>query len=186
MLARASAALLGYALGSIPTGYLLMRWRTGGDIRTMGSGSTGGRNVGRQLGLGWGFVSGAGDGAKGAVAVLLARRIAPAAWPIAIPAAVAGHIWSPALGFRGGRGIAPGLGAALVADPAVGAAIVAAFLAGYGTTHDTRPGIVLGLAAAPASALLLRRPPVLTRAVLATVVAVAAGHAPVLRRAVHP
>jgi acyl-phosphate glycerol 3-phosphate acyltransferase len=115
----AIAALLGYAIGSIPTGYLVVRWRSGGDVRTMGSGSTGGRNVTRQLGLAWGLTSGLGDVAKGAFAVILALRIAPAGWPVAIPAAVAGHVWSPVLGFRGGRGIAPAAGAVLVAVPVV-------------------------------------------------------------------
>jgi len=186
MLACVMVAQLGYALGSIPTGYLIVRWRTGKDVRMLDSGSTGGRNVARQRGRAWGLASGAGDVAKGAVAVALARRIAPRDWPIAIPAVVAGHVWSPMLGFRGGRGIATALGAGLVADPATGAATVAAFLTGYVVTRQTRPGIALAMAAAPASTMVLRRPSGMIRAVLATVAVVAAAHAPLLRRILRP
>ena len=182
MLARLPVALAGYALGSIPTGYLVVRWRTGRDIRTLGSGAMGGRNVDRELGPAWGWATGIGDAAKAMAAVGLARRIAPAAWHVAMPAVVAGHVWPVWLGFRGGRGIAPALGGLLVADPAVGAAAVATFLAGIQATGETRLAIAVAIAAAPVSAIALHRPPATVAASLASVAVIAAGHARHLRR----
>src|ERR1700691_1629571 len=71
---RAAACVCGaYLIGCFTTGYYLVRWRTGGDIREMGSGSAGARNVGRVLGkLGF-FVTVTGDFLKGILAVWLAR-----------------------------------------------------------------------------------------------------------------
>lgn len=178
LLAGARAAVVGYALGSIPVGYLVVRWRTGEDIRALGSGSTGGRNVGRRLGLSWGFASGAGDAAKGAAAVLVARDVAAGGWHAAIPAVVAGHAWSPAIGFRGGRGIAPALGAVMVADPRVGASVVGSFLGAMAITRRTRPAIAISLGAAPLCAVALRRPPATVLAIVATVALVVAAHVP--------
>jgi glycerol-3-phosphate acyltransferase PlsY len=182
MLTRLMVALAGYALGSIPTGYLFVRWRTGRDIRTLGSGATGGRNIARELGPAWGWATGVGDVAKAMTAVGLARRIAPAAWHVAMPAVVAGHVWPVWLGFRGGRGIAPSLGGLLVADPAIGAASLAAFLAGMRVTGETRPAIAAAVAAAPMAAIALRRPRATVAAIIASVGVTVAGHAPNLRR----
>jgi glycerol-3-phosphate acyltransferase PlsY len=86
-----AAVSAAYLLGSVPTAYLLVRSIRGVDIRTLGSGNVGATNAGRALGR-WGFVSTLlGDIAKGAVAILLAQRIAPdgaAVWA-AVPSFVA-------------------------------------------------------------------------------------------------
>jgi glycerol-3-phosphate acyltransferase PlsY len=107
-----------YAIGCLTAGYYLVRWRTGQDIRVVGSGGVGAKNVGRILGL-WGFAATfLLDFAKGVAALALARSSSLDPWvlPIVILAVVAGHTWPLQLGFRGGKGIATSLGALAVYD----------------------------------------------------------------------
>jgi glycerol-3-phosphate acyltransferase PlsY len=107
-----------YILGCFTTGYYLVRWRTGKDIRDVGSGNVGARNVGRTLGrLGF-LVTLIGDCGKGAFAVWAARNFAhhdlmPA---VAMLGVVAGHVWPAQLRFRGGKGVATSLGALFIYD----------------------------------------------------------------------
>jgi glycerol-3-phosphate acyltransferase PlsY len=109
----AMGALIGYFLGCFTTGYYLVRWRSGQDIRELGSGSTGARNVGRQLGKTGFFLTLLGDFWKGAAAILLTHYITGNETAVlwALIAVVAGHIWPVQLGFRGGKGVATCLGA---------------------------------------------------------------------------
>ncbi len=114
------SVVIAYFLGSIPFGYLLVRWQRGIDIRTTGSGSIGATNVMRNLGL-VGFVSTfLLDFAKGAGAVLLAARLTSADphWIVtAAVASIAGHCFPVWLKFRGGKGIATAGGAFAVLAP---------------------------------------------------------------------
>jgi hypothetical protein len=99
---------IGYALGCISPGYLLVRYHTGRDIRSFESGSTGSSNVARALGRS-GFVATLlGDGAKGAIAIWAALHFGVSEWSAigVMIAVVAGHIWPAPLGFRGGKGLA--------------------------------------------------------------------------------
>ncbi len=133
-----------YLLGGVSAGYWLVRLRTGVDVRTLGSGATGATNAGRVLG-GRGFaVVLALDAAKGAVTVLLAWLVGlpPAGEFAAGLAAVAGHVWPLQLGFRGGRGLGPLLGAWLVLTPWAMAACL--LLAGVGWAV-TRRRVYAGL-----------------------------------------
>src|SRR3954468_8770014 len=110
----ALGALVGYIFGCFTTGYYLVRWKTGHDIRLMGSGSCGGRNVGRELGKTGFFLTVFGDFWKGAAAVLLTRWLTggnETAILFAILGSVIGHIWPIQLGFRGGKGVATCMGA---------------------------------------------------------------------------
>jgi len=113
------AVLASYALGCFSTGYYLFRLRTGGDIRTHGSGSAGARNVGRALGRSAFAITLAVDVVKGALAVWAARYIglSPTEVVLTMLSVVAGNIWPLQLGFRGGKGMATGLGALLAFDP---------------------------------------------------------------------
>lgn len=97
-----------YLLGCFPSGYLAVYLATGRDIRTIASGSTGSRNVGRVLGKRGFALTLALDAAKGALAVWLARRCGGPAWlpAAALLASVAGHVWPLPLRFRGGKGLA--------------------------------------------------------------------------------
>lgn len=118
MITSLAVLLLSYVLGCFCTGYYLVRLRQGKDIRVLGSGTLGARNVGRLLGP-WSFAATlAGDAAKGALAVWLARHFASdqRVEMLALGAAVAGHIWPAQLQFKGGKGLATAFGALLVFD----------------------------------------------------------------------
>lgn len=110
--------ILAYALGCFATGYYYVRWRTGTDVRTLGSGNIGARNVSRVLGKSGFFVTLLGDLAKGALAVWGAQTavLSVTGTLLAMLAVVAGHNWPAQLGFRGGKGVATSLGALLMFD----------------------------------------------------------------------
>lgn len=147
-----------YVLGCCNTGYYLVRFRTGADIRSMASGGTGSRNVGRALGATGFLCTFIGDAGKGALAVWLARQAGPAEWlPMAaLVAAVLGHIFPAQLGFRGGKGFATLAGGLALSAPvllASGFALSMVFLAFL--RRSTMSGL-LALSASPGIAGLLR------------------------------
>lgn len=111
-------ALASYALGCFSAAYYLFRFFTGRDIRTRGSGNAGAKNIGRELGRFAFVVVFLIDFAKGTLAVWLARHfeIGAASVIVAAVAVVAGHIWPAQLHFRGGKGVATGLGALAAFD----------------------------------------------------------------------
>ena len=124
------ALLLGYLLGSIPFGLVFTRAAGLGDIRRVGSGNIGATNVLRAGGKALAAATLLADGGKGAAAVLLAGWAwgpATAAW--AGLAAVLGHLFPVWLRFRGGKGVATGLGVLLAAAPLAGAVACAVWLA---------------------------------------------------------
>lgn len=107
------AALLGYALGSIPFGLLLTRAAGLGDVRAIGSGSIGATNVLRTGHKGLAAATVLLDAAKGVFAVLIAARIFPEYASIAGIGAVAGHCFPIWLRFKGGKGFATAAGVCL-------------------------------------------------------------------------
>ncbi|SRR5579884_51189 len=120
-------AAAGYAIGSIPTGFLIAR-KFGIDPRADGSGKTGATNVLRTLGPKLGPKASAAvlalDMAKGAGAVAVAMSFfqgGMVAEVVAGLAAIVGHVWPVFIGFRGGRGVATAVGAMLVINPLVAA-----------------------------------------------------------------
>ena len=123
MLTDGAVVLFSYAVGCMCAGYYLTHFRTGQDLRSMGSGAVGARNAGRILGA-WGFaLTFLVDFAKGAAAVWLAYRVGrePPVVMMCVIAVVAGHIWPLQLKFRGGKGIATGIGAVVMFDGPWGA-----------------------------------------------------------------
>ena len=100
-------AAVGYLLGSFPSGVVVVRFLKGEDLRKLGSGHTGGRNVRRVAGLAPALLAVLGDAAKAIVAVRLAEIVGPEPWavPVAATAAVAGHCWPLYTRFRGGMGL---------------------------------------------------------------------------------
>ena len=112
-----------YLLGSIPFGYLIVRRKVGADIRETGSGGTGATNVSRRAGKAAGVFTLVLDALKGAVAVEWARVIAgpslTAEWIVAAAAiaVIVGHIFPVWLRFRGGKGVATGVGVFLMLAP---------------------------------------------------------------------
>ena len=124
LLAHAAPPLLiAYLLGSIPFGYLIVRLKSGSDIRETGSGGTGATNVLRKAGRAAGVVTLALDAAKGFLAVSIARWLASGESDqmiiIALAAvfAVIGHCFPVWLKFHAGKGVATGLGVCLAIAP---------------------------------------------------------------------
>jgi glycerol-3-phosphate acyltransferase PlsY len=121
-----------YLLGSIPFGYLIVRAKEGADVRDAGSGGTGATNVTRRAGKCAGIITLLLDAAKGALAIYLARKFLTPEFGVnwwvaaAAVAVVIGHIFPVWLGFRGGKGVATGVGVFLALSPlaVVGAALV--------------------------------------------------------------
>ena len=111
--------LAAYLIGAIPVGFLVARAAGGTDIRRSGSGNIGATNVLRTLGRGPAVLTLVGDIVKGYLAVTAARAIGTEAWSAAggAVAAVAGNCWPLFLAFRGGKGMATGLGAFLAVAP---------------------------------------------------------------------
>lgn len=119
------AVILGYILGSIPFGLLIVKIKTGKDLRTVESGRTGGTNAARAAGLGAGLLTAFTDIFKGAIAAWVAQWLVPTNDLIHILApigAILGHNYSiflierdenGKLKFRGGAGGAPALGGAM-------------------------------------------------------------------------
>jgi glycerol-3-phosphate acyltransferase PlsY len=156
------AAVIGYLIGSIPVGLIVGRVTRGIDVREYGSGVTGATNVIRTSGWKAGVIVILADIAKGIVPVYLGMALAAAAgvdgnddraWAAAVGAgaAVVGHIWPLFAGFRGGRAVATGYGAALAMNPLAAAAMIpvaAAVVAGV------RIMSVMSITMAPALAVL--------------------------------
>ncbi len=119
-----------YVLGSIPWGFLIGMAVKGVDIRQYGSGKTGTSNVLRTAGGKFAALALALDLSKGLLAVLMVRLVAddPAVEVAAGLAALAGHNWSVFLNFKGGRGIATGVGGLLIMQPVAAAIAVGVFL----------------------------------------------------------
>lgn len=107
------AIIIAYLLGSVPSAYIITRLKIGKDIRKLGGGNAGVRNVYREVGLAAAIPVGIFDVGKGAAAVAIAH------WGLGAPpvfvlaaglAAVAGHMWSAYLKFTGGNGLATAIG----------------------------------------------------------------------------
>ena len=107
---------LGFLLGSIPTAYLIGRWRRGIDIRGVGSRNPGATNIGREIGIYAGITVLAIDAVKGAMAILLGQTLEVPVTTLYLAsfAAVVGHNFSPFTGFRGGKGAATVLGISML------------------------------------------------------------------------
>ncbi|MFQ5927202.1 MAG: glycerol-3-phosphate 1-O-acyltransferase PlsY [Terriglobia bacterium] len=153
--------LLAYLLGAIPFGYLLMKLRRGKDIRTTGSGSIGATNVTRVLGPASGLLTLLLDVAKGYLAVLLAAGLTSrdTTWMAAAGlAAIVGHIFPLYLGFRGGKGVATGLGVFVHFTPWAVASVLAVWLAVVAVWRYVSLGSILAAATYPLFAYALYRP----------------------------
>lgn len=119
--------IVAYLIGSISTGYLIVKTKTNQDIRTVGSGSTGATNVKRVLGKKWFFIVLLLDALKGAAPVLLAKYLTFD--PYGINAVLAsifviiGHSKPVFLQFKGGKSVASGVGTILALNPLAGLSI---------------------------------------------------------------
>lgn len=119
MIPNVTALALAYVLGALPFGYLIVRLASGKDVRGGGSGSTGATNVTRAAGLKAGALTYLLDVAKGmgAVGAMLFVTSEPIWLGLAAAAAILGHIYPVFLGFKGGKGVATGVGTYLMIAP---------------------------------------------------------------------
>ena len=150
--------LLAYLAGSIPVGSIVAQLVGGPDLRSIGSGRTGGTNALRALGRKWAVVVVIGDLLKGALPVLLARIVTgdPLVEVLCGGAAVAGAIWSVFVGFRSGRGVGTGVGTMLVIQPIAVLLATPVFVVAILLTRYVSLGSLLGSAAMfPAMLLVL-------------------------------
>lgn len=135
-----------YLLGSIPTGVWVTRHRTGRDIRLLGDGNSGARNVTHIIGWKAGILTALADSLKGILAVLLAKiaGLDPIWTCLAGLAAVAGHDFPVFAGFRGGQGMATISGVMFVLAPLETAAGLLLFGAVYLVTRHFDPSATAG------------------------------------------
>lgn len=158
--------IVAYLLGSIPFGYLIVRIRENADIRQTGSGGTGATNVSRRAGKGAGILTLLLDASKGVAAVLVARAIlglpligragdlesiVSKEWWIALAAilVIVGHMFPIWLGFRGGKGVATGVGVFLILAPVALAGAAAVFLVIVLLTRYVSLGSIMAVSTIP-------------------------------------
>src|SRR6185503_13744992 len=145
-----------YALGCFTSGYYLVRWRTGEDIRLLGSGSVGATNVSRVLGLPGFCLTVSCDFGKGMLAVWFADyfRSTPTVTMLTMLAVTTGHVWPAQLWFRGGKGVATSLGALLMFSYFIGLIFTGLFLALFAVVRHFLPAGLLAFALTPLAFLL--------------------------------
>jgi glycerol-3-phosphate acyltransferase PlsY len=153
----ALALAAAYLVGALPVGFLVARVFGVGDIRRHGSGNIGATNVLRAAGWVPALLTLVGDVAKGYLAVAAAGALAgdTGARAAAVVAAIIGNCWSVFLGFRGGKGVATGLGALLNLVPGAVAPAIPVWVAVAVTTRYVSLGSILGAACVPLGALFL-------------------------------
>ena len=148
-------AIIAYVIGSISTGYLIVKAKTGQDIRTVGSGSTGATNVKRVLGKNYFFLVMLLDALKGALPVVLAKLFATVgvslglAPVIAAIAVIIGHSKSIFLQFKGGKSVASGVGTILALNWVVGIVIALIWGVITYTTKYVSVGSIIALVISP-------------------------------------
>ena len=103
--------IISFFVGSIPFGYLIVKKAKNQDIRNFGSGNIGATNVARVMGIKWAFLTFLLDGLKGLVTVAIARKIfnidtSEFIYYMIGFATVLGHVYTPILNFKGGKGVA--------------------------------------------------------------------------------
>ncbi|HEX4029577.1 MAG TPA: glycerol-3-phosphate 1-O-acyltransferase PlsY [Terracidiphilus sp.] len=159
-------AAAAFLLGSVPVGYLLIRVFRRQDIRSVGSGNIGATNVLRAGGKGLGAATFLLDVLKGCAAVWLGMALAARLGPMIDPrnaealaalCAVLGHMFTPWLHFRGGKGVATGFGVFLVAAPLAALAAIALFAIVLALSRYVSLASILAAAAFPVFAWLMVR-----------------------------
>jgi acyl phosphate:glycerol-3-phosphate acyltransferase len=153
--------LAAYLIGGIPFGYLLVRLKTGRDVRSLGSGNIGATNVLRTTGRAVGVLTLLLDIAKGWFAVWLMGRLTAldTGWMSAAAVAVVlGHAFPVFLKFKGGKAVASFVGAALALAPAALAAVLVLFVAVVAWSRYISLGSIMGAALFPLAVWLLYHP----------------------------
>jgi len=156
------ALVIAYLLGGIPFGYLLVRLKTGEDVRSMGSGNIGATNVLRTSGRVIAVATLLLDIAKGFFAVWLSARLTndSVAWTsLAALAVMAGHAYPVFLKFHGGKAVASFIGAFLYLTPIPLLATLVVFVIVVAATRHISMGSIIAAAGLPLAAWLIMHPP---------------------------
>ncbi len=154
--------VVAYVIGGIPFGYLLVRLKTGEDVRSMGSGNIGATNVLRTSGRLVAVTTLLLDIAKGFFAVWLAARLTNGslAWTcLAALAVMAGHAYPVFLKFKGGKAVASYIGAFLYLAPIPLLASLVVFVIVVAATRQISLGSISAAAALPLGIWLIMHPP---------------------------
>ena len=177
--------IVAYLLGSISFAVLLVRARTGRDIRAEGSGNAGATNVLRSHGKKLALLVAVLDVAKSLAAVLLVRLVtSDPRWAAAAGfAAILGHVFPVFYGFRGGKGVATAVGAFLALSPLAVLVSLALFIAIVAATRYVSLGSVVAFAVLPPIAgLLFHAPRAVVTAAGMTALLILLKHLPNLKR----
>jgi len=156
------ALVAAYLIGGIPFGYLVVKWKTGADVRSSGSGNIGATNVLRTTGRAAGIATLLLDIVKGAAAVWLAGKLTGGNlhWMSAAALAVmAGHAFPIFLKFQGGKAVASFIGAYLYLAPVPLLAVLIVWLAAVAYTRYVSLGSILAAGTFPLAVWLLMQPP---------------------------
>lgn len=156
------AAVIAYLIGGIPFGYLLVRLKTGEDVRSKGSGNIGATNVLRTTGRAAAIGTLILDIGKGVLAVWLAGRLtqgSAAAMSLAALAVMAGHAYPIFLKFRGGKAVASFIGAFLVLTPVPLLAALVLFVIVVAATRHISLGSITAAGSLPLAVYLIQHPP---------------------------
>jgi glycerol-3-phosphate acyltransferase PlsY len=180
--------LISYALGCISVGYYLVRWRTGQDLRDLGSGATGGRNTGRILGKGGAIATGLGDILKGVLAMMLAlwRELEPWALALVMVAVLVGHLWPIQLEFKGGKGLSAAFGTVLVYDYRIALLTAALALVLLLISRGNEFLFLLGISSSPLIAFLLGHPSEIVAGITMLIILILFAHRENIQSALKP
>jgi acyl phosphate:glycerol-3-phosphate acyltransferase len=164
--------LLAYLLGGIPFGYLIVRWRTGRDVRDLGSGNIGATNVLRSAGRALGVITLILDILKAIAAVWIADYLtggSPLWMSGAALAVMAGHAFPIFLKFRGGKAVASFIGAFLYLTPAPLIAVLIVFVITVAVSKHISLGSIVAAGTFPLGVWLILHPaaPVEVAAIIA-------------------
>jgi acyl phosphate:glycerol-3-phosphate acyltransferase len=166
------ALIVAYLVGGIPFGYLLVRWKTGEDVRDKGSGNIGATNVLRTTGRAVAVATLVLDIAKGIFAVWLADKLSggsPMWMSLAALAVMAGHAFPVFLKFQGGKAVASFIGAFLYLTPIPMIAALVVFVIVVAATRQISMGSIVAAGALPLATWLIEHPPSIV--ILATLAA---------------
>ena len=157
MLGFIVAAVISYVLGSIPNGLLLGKGIWGVDLRQHGSGNIGATNAWRTIGKAGGFSIFFLDMLKGAISAYLGLHLGGSelAGIICGLLAIVGHSWSIFLGFKGGKGVATGLGVIATLMPWVTIIVFLVWLAIVKATGYVSLGSIVAAVLVPVLALFM-------------------------------
>ena len=153
--------VVAYLLGSIPFGYLLVRWMTGSDVRASGSGNIGATNVFRTSSRAIGVLTLVLDALKAFLAVWIAGKLTGGSelWTSAAAiAALCGHAFPIFLRFRGGKAVASFIGAFLYLAPIALLGVTLVFVVAGWRTRFISLGSILGAATFPLAVWIILRP----------------------------